>query len=76
MPRNKKAVVELTSVRGQTKRIMVEPANQFALQVEAFSQWVQGDRAAGERFGDGLMNAKIMDAIRLSAESAREIQLT
>jgi predicted dehydrogenase len=68
-PRTKAPRIELISINGKSKRIEASPANQFALQLEAFANLIQGKEVDKHLFGSGLENMRIIEAARTSASS-------
>lgn len=74
-PRNMKCRIEVRGLDQKRSYVEIPAHNQLSSQIDAFSAWVGGDSQAGALFNDPLQNARILDAIRLSASENREVRL-
>lgn len=74
IPRGKKAVINIEVNNHPKKQIILSPFNHYRAEIEHFCQLVQDKSAANSLLGDGLDNMRILDAVRLSAQSKRMIK--
>lgn len=68
--------LKLTSETGTPERVRVRGADQFALEIDHFSECVRSGRQPMLTLEETALNFRVMDALRLSAETGERVEIS